>query len=280
MSTPTSLELPAGVEVVRLETGRGTFAAQEARPERDTRGHLLLIPGFTGSKEDFTPILPLVAAAGWHVTAFDQRGQYETAGAPDDDYSLEGFAADALAVREAAAGGRSPSHLLGHSFGGLVAQSAVLAGPSAWLSLTLLCTGPAGFTEDARVKPLRAFIDAVPAQGLDAVFAVMQSKKERLPAPITQFLHGRFTGNSPVSITNIARRLLDAPDRLEQVGASGVPVQVVRGRDDGEWSPAVQAEMATRLGLEVVVIADSAHSPAVENPIATAETLTTFLASH
>ena len=38
----------------------------------------MLIPGFTGSKEDFLPILEPLAAAGRTVYAVDQRGQYQS----------------------------------------------------------------------------------------------------------------------------------------------------------------------------------------------------------
>src|SRR5690554_5696214 len=113
MSVPRSLDLPPGVYTAALETPRGTFAAHLARAV-DPVGHVLLIPGWTGSKEDFTPLLPLLADAGYDATAYDQRGQYETPGRPGDDYTLSGFAADAVAVR--ATSGHECSHLLGHSF--------------------------------------------------------------------------------------------------------------------------------------------------------------------
>ncbi|MGZ5407932.1 MAG: alpha/beta fold hydrolase, partial [Aeromicrobium sp.] len=153
MSTPRTLVLPHGVEAVTLDTPRGPFAAHEAGARSDSRGHILLIPGWTGSKEDFTPILPFLATAGFHVTAYDQRGQFETSGKPDDDYSLAGFAADALAVRSVS--GAGSSHLLGHSFGGLVAQSAAVADVTGWASLSLLCTGPGALGDsDSEARPL------------------------------------------------------------------------------------------------------------------------------
>ena len=124
MSTPRTLTLPDGVEATRIETPVGTFAAHVARTDSPT-AHVLLIPGWTGSKEDFTPLLPLLAAAGYDATAYDQRGQFESPGGADADYTLDGFAADALAVASACSD--EPPHLLGHSFGGLVAQQAVLA---------------------------------------------------------------------------------------------------------------------------------------------------------
>jgi pimeloyl-ACP methyl ester carboxylesterase len=51
---------------------------------------------------------------------------------------------------------------------------------------------------------------------------------------------------------------------------------VLRGVHDDAWSPTVQDEMAYRLGAELVVIQGAAHSPAVEQPAATATALVTF----
>jgi len=43
----------------------------------------LLVPGYTGSKEDFMPLLRPLASAGIRAIAIDQRGQYESAWAGD-----------------------------------------------------------------------------------------------------------------------------------------------------------------------------------------------------
>src|SRR5690606_36953170 len=88
-----------------------------------------------------------------------QRGQFETPGAVDEDYSLEAFAADALALAETAFGS-GPFHLLGHSFGGLVAQQVAVLAPQRLRSLSLLCTGP-GALGESPTRPLRHVIAAI-----------------------------------------------------------------------------------------------------------------------
>ena len=59
MSTPTSLELPDGVRPTTVRTSRGSFAALEAVPVSGVceREPALLVPGYTGSKEDFLAVL-------------------------------------------------------------------------------------------------------------------------------------------------------------------------------------------------------------------------------
>ena len=127
MSTPTSLELPDGVRRTTIRTARGAFAALEAVPASGVceREAALLVPGYTGSKEDFLAILDLLADDSRQVVAIDMRGQFETAGADDPDgYAAAALGADILAIMHAT-GAR---HLVGHSYGGLIGREAVLAG--------------------------------------------------------------------------------------------------------------------------------------------------------
>ena len=56
MSTPKTLVLPPGVEAVELSTPRGSFAAHTVRTDGAV-GHVLLIPGWTGSKEPVCAML-------------------------------------------------------------------------------------------------------------------------------------------------------------------------------------------------------------------------------
>ncbi len=262
MSVPKSLELPEGVEAVTLSTERGTFAAHLIRPSRP-RGHVLLIPGWTGSKEDFTPLLPRLAAAGFDATTYDQRGQYETPGRPTDDYSLVGFAADAISIGQLVDTSDS-LHLFGHSFGGLVAQQAVVDVPPRWSSVSLLCTGP-GALGDTPTRPLRRLVASIGKVPLLQLHELREQGIKR-PAQITRFLAKRFTSNSPSSLKAMTELLIDAPDIVDDVAATDLPAWVGRGDKDDAWPHDVQAQMAERLGTAIHVVPDAAHSPAVENP--------------
>lgn len=265
MSTPTTLDIPAGVIVTTLDTARGPFAAHTVTPATAAtmgpHAQVLLVPGWTGSKEDFTPVLPLLATAGFAVTTFDQRGQFETPGAADDDYSLSALAADAAAV--ATAVGYETPHLLGHSFGGLVVQQAVVDDPDRWRSLSLLCTGP-GALGDAPHRPLSQMVQALDTVPLDQLHALREAGISR-PDDIAEFLLRRFTSNSAASLQATTQHLIDAPDIIDAVHATGVPCWVGRGADDDAWPHDAQSQMARRLGTEIHVVESSAHSPAIEN---------------
>src|SRR5262245_66515972 len=92
------LRLPDELRRLTAETPRGPFAALEALPAAGVaeRQPALLIPGYTGSKEDFLPVLGPLARAGRRVIAIDMRGQYESPAAADAHaYGLAALARDA-----------------------------------------------------------------------------------------------------------------------------------------------------------------------------------------
>lgn len=281
MSTPPFLELPAGVEPTRFVTGRGEVAALVARPSVTTGRPVLLVPGFTGSKEDFIAVLAPLAVAGHPVVAIDQRGQFESPG--DDDpasYDLKALAEDVAGI---AAGLGGPVHLVGHSFGGLVARTAALAEPAAWASLTLMASGPGAIPHPA-ASNLGLIVQALPVMDLEAIWqAKRQLERPHETTPlrpeIEEWMHRRFLRNHPTSLLRMGEQLLSEQDRVAELAALRLPTLVLYGSDDDAWSPAEQAAMATALGAECVVLPEVGHSPAAEAPEQTASALLDFFAS-
>src|SRR5215471_13597475 len=63
---------------------------------------LLLVHGFTGAKEDFTPWLGMLADAGWHAVAPDLRGHGASSKpTAESAYTFELMADDVLALADA-----------------------------------------------------------------------------------------------------------------------------------------------------------------------------------
>jgi pimeloyl-ACP methyl ester carboxylesterase len=261
--------------------GAGPLAALDTGD--GAAGTALLVAGFTGSKEDFAPLLAPLARAGVRAVALDQRGQFESPG-PDDPaaYGVAELAGDLLAVaarlREESAG---PLHLVGHSFGGLVARAAVLADPGAVATLTLLGSGPGRLT-GRRAELLDHLGPLLESGGVPAVHEAMEAlamtdpRAQAVPAATRAFLSRRFLRNSAAGLRGMADAMLAEPDRVAELAATGVPVLVVHGEADDAWTPAAQADMARRLGARHEVVPGSIHSPAVENPPRTLEVLLDF----
>ncbi|MFA1544918.1 alpha/beta fold hydrolase [Actinomadura chokoriensis] len=282
MSTPRFLTLPPGVSRVTVETSRGPFAALEALPGSGVpdRCPALLVPGLTGSKEDFLAVLQTLAASGRRVIAIDMRGQYESIG-PDDAsaYTRAALGEDVAALLDVL--GPDPVHLVGHSFGGLVCRETVLSGALP-ASLTLMSSGPSAATGQAAAKA-RALRDAIPELGMAQIWELALEPEylgRGVQSEVLAFLRARTVGNSEKGLACMAGELLTAPDRVEELtkhcADSGLRTLVLYGEDDDVWAPATQAVMAERLNAARVVIPGAAHSPAWEAPETTAAALRAF----
>jgi pimeloyl-ACP methyl ester carboxylesterase len=267
--------------VTLFADGRRVAALQAGDPEWQP---VLLVPGYTGSKEDFAPIVGAIAASGFRVTAIDLPGQHQSDPAPD----AAGYSVQALGrvvgelVEQLAARSGSPVHLLGHSFGGLVCRSAVLDSLDAGLaSLTLLDSGPAALG-GARRQRIEALRPVLVDHGPEAVWAAMEQQATadpafQPPAPgVARLLRRRFALSDPAGLLGMGDALLNEPDRIDELARYGLPTHVAAGELDDAWPIPVQEEMARRLDARWTVIIGAGHSPAVEQPARTVEALTGF----
>lgn len=282
MSTPPFLQPPDGVERVDVPAASGPLAALVGSPgAAPPRPPVLLVPGFTGSKEDFIGVLAAIRGADHPLAAIDQRGQYESPGDGDPaSYDMKALAEDVLAVARHLG---EPVHLVGHSFGGLVARAATLADPGAVRSLTLMSSGPAAIPHPS-ASNLQLIISVLPGMDLESVWTAKRALEAQTgaqpPEPhIEEWMHQRYVTHDPVCVRRMAELLLTEQDHVDELARLRVPTHVIHGVDDDAWTPAEQAEMARRLDAAHTVIEDAAHSPAAERPEATAEALVAFWAS-
>ncbi len=282
MSTPPFVDIPEGVVAQRWPV-RGTERAVLQIGLEPSRDWVVLIPGFTGSKEDFIAILPRLADAGLGAVAFDQLGQYESDGSADlADYALRTLAADvAEVVRYATArfGVATAPHVVGHSFGGLVAQEAVASTGLRPASLVLLCSGPGALPAE-RWRGLPDLVAALDHSDLAAIWRIMREMEEaedsERPTPdIDAFLERRWHANHPRQLRAVAELLMSHPpitDRLLPL-LDGIPTAVIWGQDDDVWPLDVQARMAVALGADAVELPRVGHSPNAEDPAGVVDAL-------
>ena len=130
----------------------------------------------------------------YNVVAFDLPGHGRSAGSPSD-WSFEKAASVVAGLIEEVSNG--PVHLVGLSFGGMIAQATVLARPDLIRSLTLMGTAST-FSAEARAG-MKARAEAIRKGGMAAV---LSSSLDRWFTPETR-------ARRPDLIDRVTKTILD-----------------------------------------------------------------------
>ena len=241
---------------------------------------LLLVHGFSGSKEDFEPVVADLAADR-PVIAVDQPGHGGSEGS--DDPAAYGLATtSAWLLRFADELGLEDFHLLGHSMGGLIVQRTAALASQRLLSLTLMGTGLGALREEAG-DHITAVALAARDEGMQAAWdRSLQRPAREFVAPADPdrdaFCYQRFLALPPAAIVGGARNLISAAPLGAFLYGIDIPVLVIHGEHDDAWTPAEQAFLArTVAGAKLVVVPDAVHSPQLENRDYWLKAVTEFL---
>ena len=159
--------LPAGVHSRMIHGVNGLDVhILEAGFESPGRPLALLLHGFPDLAYGWRHLMPILADAGYHVVAPDQRGFGRTTGwvndydAPLAPFSLLNVTRDALGL-VSALGYRRTAMLVGHDFGSPVAAYCALARPDVFPSVALMSApfpGPPAFpfnTAESGASPVQ-----------------------------------------------------------------------------------------------------------------------------
>lgn len=261
--------LPDGAVRSDFEAPSGTLAIASLGDPAHPR--VVLVPGVTGSKEDFSLMLPLLADAGYFVQSYDQAGQYESADAgprhlrpAKTHYDYDLFVDDLIAVLESA-GTAGPCHVLGYSFAGTVAQLAMVRRPELFATLTLLSCPPEPGQGFRGVKRI-GWISGLTTGAVGAALMMWGIRRNFVPVPPgrLKFVRDRLAVTNRGSVRDIIGMMKRAPDLRERIEAIDVPKLIAVGEHD-LWPLHLHRDFASRIGAQLAVYR-SGHSPCETSP--------------
>jgi proline-specific peptidase len=255
---------------------------------------LLCLHGGPGSTHHYFTPLEALAEDGRRVVVYDQLGCGNSDRPDDPDlWTVELFRSEVQAVRDAL--GLERVHLLGTSWGAMLAQEYVLAKPAGLVSLTLnspptsaeTWMEEAGRLKDELPEETRRALDELPPDHPDHLAAEDEFWRRHVCIidPWPDFVDkGRAGKNPQVYRTlwgdtewNANGRLQgwDVRDRLSEID---VPTLVTSGRYD-ECTPKLAGDAARLIpGAEQVLFEHSSHMAFVEEPEHYRAVLADFLA--
>ena len=253
---------PTGAVFTRFAAPSGELAAVSLGDPADPR--VVLIPGVTGSKEDFSLLAPILVAGGYFVQSFDLAGQYESAEAGPGHgghYTYGLLVADVIAFLRSGA----PAHVLGYSFAGILAELALVQHPELFRSLTLLTTPPEpgqSFRSVRLIGWLSWFLTG--RQGAGLMIWGIVTNKNKVPPSRLAFVRERFRLTRRSSVDDIVRLMRRVPDVRDAVREAAPPVLVATG-DHDLWPTHLHAANAAALGATLAVYT-TGHSPCETAP--------------
>jgi pimeloyl-ACP methyl ester carboxylesterase len=253
MTDLVPLVLPPGIRSRFLSNGNGLrMHVLEAGYEDQGRPCVLLLHGFPELAYSWRKVMPLLAAAGFHVVAPDQRGYGRTTGwdaAYDGDllsFRLLNLVRDVLGL-VFALGHRSVAAVVGHDFGSPVAAWCALVRPDIFRSVALMSapfTGPPALfaTSGDNIHAALAGLDR-PRKHYQWYYSTRQANADMLGAPqgVHDFLRAYYhlksadwDGNKPVTLASWTADelaamptyyIMDLAEGMAETVAPGMPTQ-------------------------------------------------------
>ncbi len=258
---------PAGAVIMSIPVPSGQLAALAMGNPDDP--WIVLVPGATGSKEDFSLMMPDLAAAGYFVLSYDLAGQYQSAAAgpenlvpPRRHYDYELFVEDFLAVM--AAGGK-PAHIVAYSFAAIVAQLAFSKRPDLFKTLTLLSCPPEpgqSFRSVSRIGRVSSWANG----RIGAALLIWGIRRGfvRVPKARQRFVNYRFRFTRRASVRDIYILMKNTPDLRKLLADAALPKFVAVGEHD-LWPLRLHRLFAQSIGARITVYRGG-HSPCETSP--------------
>ena len=214
-------------------------AAHEATPSGASDEPLVLLHGFTGSIEQWAQVRPMLAADGYRVIVYDLRGHGRTEAPADlDTYTMAAYADDLRDLLDAL--GIARAHVLGSSFGGMVALEFALRCPERLRSLILSDTS-AGPRVMELSEPIAAREDGIARalahareHGLEAAVEQLLEMNPDLRADPTRVerFHARWERMTLHGFLGAGKARAERPDHHHDLHRLTMPVLIIAGDRD------------------------------------------------
>jgi proline iminopeptidase len=218
----------------------------------------------------------------------DHRGNGRSARPDPATLTMAGWADDARRVGRAVAGD-APLVVIGHSYGGFVAQELAIRHPHAVRALVLICTTPGQLGTGEEPAPpgppmpdeFAALLSALPETD-DQVAVGMSALATAYVHRDPEVLRAAMAGTT-FSAAAMRRgfEVLAGWSAVDRLGAIVAPTLVIAGRHDPFTSWPQAHRIADRVpDAEVVVFEDSSHFPWLDEPELFFATILMWLQRH
>lgn len=232
---------------------------------------LLVLSGTGGDLRNKPNIMDSPLTSTFQVISYDQRGLGQSE-KPQDGYTMTAYADDAAALLDAL--GFDKVHVLGMSFGGMVAQEFCLAYPDRVNRVGLFCTSPGGAggssypLHEFEALDLEGRARAMVLQGDTRISAdILDAQPDILEAAMVRLDRSDFAHEDGHArgITGqlAARKDHDCWDRLGDITS---PVWLAGGLYDGTALPQSMENMAQRLPNAILKFYEGGHLFMVQVP--------------
>ncbi|MET0068422.1 MAG: alpha/beta fold hydrolase [Candidatus Thiodiazotropha sp.] len=240
---------------------------------RGTGCPVLFLPGVGGDLRSRPNIFDTSLADRFDILAIDHRGTGQS-DKPDMEYSMQQYAEDAEGVLDAI--GWQSAHIIGVSFGGMVAQELAIGAPQRVRSLILCCTTSGGAGGSS--YPIHELSELSPQARSRRMLAIGDSRYSEAwqaehPEETAEMLAAAAASASPFlkepgGIAGItrqieARRHHNTYDRLP---ALRVPTLVCGGKYDGQARPEAVRNLHGQIEGSEIVFFEGGHRFLEQDP--------------
>jgi len=243
---------------------------------------LVLVHGFTGSRDDFADVTAGLADLG-RLVLVDQRGHGGLSN-PGNGYDFAQLGTDLLGFFDAA--GIERADLLGHSLGGMLVLRFALAHPERVASLILMDTsaGPVPLLSQALARMVDAVrssgmqrligsVDAMALAGEDLDIARLEGE-----ARFRGRLRAKLEALDPTAFLHLATLLSEHAPVAGRLGEIRCPTTIVVGQHDVPFLAAAEELARGIAGSTLVRIPGAGHSPQKSGRAAWLEAVRTHVA--